>query len=121
MIAHARRDYPNECCGMVSGQAHGRDATSTRCATRPRAPSSTRSTATTSKKVIEIENDGEELVAIYHSHTHTEAFPSQTDIRLAYYPESAYVIVSLADQASPSLRAFRIVDGEVAEMEVAVR
>ena len=120
MIAHARRDYPNECCGMVSGQAMV--ATNVyplrNAAASPFLYEIHRDDM---KKIIEIESAGEELVAIYHSHTHTEAFPSQTDIRLAYYPDSAYVIVSLADQASPSLRAFRIVDGEVAEMEVAVR
>jgi proteasome lid subunit RPN8/RPN11/molybdopterin converting factor small subunit len=120
MIAHARRDYPNECCGMVSGTAMV--ATHVyplrNAAASPFLYEIDRDDL---KKVIEIESDGEELVAIYHSHTHTEAFPSQTDIRLAYYPDSAYVIVSLADQAKPSLRAFRIVDGEVAEMEVAVR
>ena len=120
MIAHARRDYPNECCGMVSGRAMV--ATNVyplrNAAASPFLYEIDRDDL---KKVIEIENDGEELVAIYHSHTHTEAFPSQTDIRLAYYPDSAYVIVSLADQASPSLRAFRIVEGEVSEMEVEVR
>jgi proteasome lid subunit RPN8/RPN11/molybdopterin converting factor small subunit len=120
MIAHARRDYPNECCGMVSGR--GMVASQVyplrNAAASPFLYEIHRDDL---KKIIEIENDGEELVAIYHSHTHTEAFPSQTDVRLAYYPESAYVIVSLADQASPSVRAFRIVDGSVAEMEVEVR
>jgi proteasome lid subunit RPN8/RPN11/molybdopterin converting factor small subunit len=120
IIAHARRDYPHECCGMVSGKGMvaSRVHPLRNAAASPFLYEIHRDDL---KKVIDIENDGEELVAIYHSHTHTEAFPSQTDIRLAYYPDSAYVIVSLADQASPSLRAFRIVDGAVSEMEVDVR
>ena len=122
MVAHAREDLPNECCGMVGGR--GDVAMSVYRAENEFASPLRFGVASkdlfriTQKEMPERE---EELVAIYHSHTHTEAFPSQTDIRLAYYPDSAYVIVSLADQAKPSLRAFRIVDGEVAEMEVAVR
>jgi [CysO sulfur-carrier protein]-S-L-cysteine hydrolase len=120
MVEHARRDYPNECCGMVSGKAMvATHVYSLRNAAA--SPFLYEIDRDDLKKVIEIENDGEELIAIYHSHTHTEAFPSQTDIRLAYYPESAYLIVSLADPAGPSVRAFRIVDGEVTEMEVEVR
>jgi proteasome lid subunit RPN8/RPN11/molybdopterin converting factor small subunit len=120
MVAHARRDYPNECCGMVSG----RDMVASHVYPLRNAAASPfvyQIDPQDLLKVMEIEDAGEELVAIYHSHTHTEAFPSPTDVRLATYPESAYVIVSLADQASPSVRAFRIVGGEVAEMEVEVR
>ena len=52
---------------------------------------------------------------IYHSHTHTEAYPSATDIRLAAWPEAYYLIVSLENKADPVLRAFHIQDGEVTE------
>jgi proteasome lid subunit RPN8/RPN11 len=57
-----------------------------------------------------------DLGAIYHSHTHTQAFPSPTDIRLAFYPETLYAIVSLADPDAPDFRAFRIDNGDLTEV-----
>ena len=68
----------------------------------------------------EIEDEGWGL-AIYHSHTHTQAYPSATDIRLAAYPEATYLIVTLQDRDHPDIRAFAIVDGEVSEKRVVVR
>jgi proteasome lid subunit RPN8/RPN11 len=67
------------------------------------------------------QNDWEFLV-IYHSHTHTEAYPSPTDVRLAAWPDAHYVLVSLMDESQPVVRAFRIVDGAVTEepIELAV-
>ena len=64
-----------------------------------------------------IEDEGLELWAIYHSHTHSEAYPSETDIRLAFYPDARYLLLSLADRAAPVLRSFWIRDGEVTEEE----
>ena len=58
-------------------------------------------------------------MAIYHSHTASEAYPSPTDVRLAFWPEAYYLLVSLADAASPVVRAFRILDGAVKEEEIA--
>jgi proteasome lid subunit RPN8/RPN11 len=68
----------------------------------------------------EIEAQGWELRAIFHSHTHTEAYPSPTDRRQAFYPETAYLVVSLADRDVPVLRGFTIRDGEVEEREVRI-
>lgn len=68
----------------------------------------------------EIEDEGWGL-AIYHSHTHTQAYPSATDIRLAAYPEATYLIVTLQDRDAPNIRAFTIIDGEVIERSVVVR
>jgi proteasome lid subunit RPN8/RPN11 len=68
----------------------------------------------------EIEDEGWEF-AIYHSHTHTQAYPSATDIRLAAYPEATYLIVTLQDRDHPDIRAFSIIDGVVTEKPVAVR
>jgi [CysO sulfur-carrier protein]-S-L-cysteine hydrolase len=66
-----------------------------------------------------IEDDGKEMLAIYHSHTRSPAYPSQTDINLATYPDSIYLIVSLAEGEDP-LRGFRIDDGAVTEVELTV-
>ncbi len=66
---------------------------------------------------MEIEDSGLDLGAIYHSHTRTEPYPSQTDINLAFYPEAVYVIVGLAGD-QPEVRAFQIRDGQVQEAEL---
>jgi len=65
-----------------------------------------------------------ELSAIYHSHIHTPAYPSPTDVRTAYYPDSYYVLVSFAEPANPVIRAYKIVkpdlwgeSGEIVEQE----
>ena len=65
--------------------------------------------------------DNEWEMVIYHSHTHTQAYPSETDIRLAAYPEATYAIVTLQDRDHPDIRAYRILDGEVTERPVDVR
>lgn len=68
----------------------------------------------------DVEKRGWEVVGFYHSHTHTEAFPSATDKKLAFWPDCRYVIVSLQNAESPSVRAFCIVNGEVTEDTIAV-
>jgi proteasome lid subunit RPN8/RPN11 len=66
-----------------------------------------------------IEDSGLDLGAIYHSHTRTEPYPSQTDINLAFYPDAVYVIVGLAGD-QPDVRAFQIRDGQVQEAELEI-
>jgi proteasome lid subunit RPN8/RPN11 len=68
----------------------------------------------------DLEERGWDLWAIYHSHTHSEAYPSETDIRLAFYPEARYLLLSLTDREDPVLRSFFIVEGEVSEEELVV-
>jgi proteasome lid subunit RPN8/RPN11 len=68
----------------------------------------------------EIDDLGWDLLAIYHSHTHTEAHPSQTDVRLATWPDAYYILVSLMDKESPVVRAFHIRDGAIAEQDMRV-
>ncbi|MFN2556293.1 MAG: Mov34/MPN/PAD-1 family protein [Nitriliruptorales bacterium] len=66
-----------------------------------------------------IEDEGWRL-AIYHSHTHTEAFPSRTDVELAAYPDALHLIVSLQDREKPEVRAFRIVEGRISEVPLVI-
>jgi proteasome lid subunit RPN8/RPN11 len=68
-----------------------------------------------------IEDAGEELVAIYHSHTKSAAYPSQTDVNLAGWPDAVYVIVSLEDPEKPDVRGFWIRDREISDAELLVR
>jgi len=68
-----------------------------------------------------MEAKGQDLIAIYHSHPQTPAYPSKTDVARAYYPDSYYLIVSLQDRSAPSVRAFRIVDEQITEESVTIR
>jgi proteasome lid subunit RPN8/RPN11 len=68
----------------------------------------------------EMDDDGQGVYAIFHSHTHSEAYPSATDRRQALYPEAHYLILSLEDRSAPRLRGFRILDGEVTEEDVMI-
>jgi proteasome lid subunit RPN8/RPN11 len=116
MVAHARAEAPNECCGMIGG----RDGSATsihRARNAEESPLRYVIHPTDQLRIMEeIEARGEELAAIYHSHTGSPAYPSQTDINLAEnWPDPLYVICSLADR-DPELRAFAIRDGEVEEV-----
>ena len=120
IVAHARSEAPNECCGMVASD----DGRAVEVYPAVNAAASPLRYEIDSRELYtiqtEIEDAGWDLGAIYHSHTRTEPVPSQTDINLAFYPEALYIIVGLAGE-DPDVRAFRIVDGEVspAELEVA--
>ncbi len=69
---------------------------------------------------VEIEKESWELLAIYHSHAHSPAYPSATDLELAFYPEALSLILSLAGREHPTLLAFRIVEGAIEKVEVRV-
>ena len=121
MVAHAREEAPNECCGLVAS-SNGDAQRIYRAANAERSPVKY---VVDPRDQIRIQNDiddqGWELGAIYHSHTRTEPLPSQTDINLARnWPDPLYVIVGVAGDA-PDVRAFRIVDGQVTETELEVR
>lgn len=119
MIDHAREEAPNECCGMVA--ARDGDAVKLYRATNAAAsPLRYEIDGAEQYRIqMEIEDAGLELGAIYHSHTRTDPYPSQTDINLAFYPESLYVIVGLAGD-QPEVRAFTIREGRVADAELVV-
>ena len=120
MIAHAREDAPNECCGIIAAD----DGAAKKLYRAVNAEASPYRYNVDPKDLLRIYHDlddrGWDVMVIYHSHTHTEAYPSPTDTRLAAWPDAYYVIVSLEDEANPVVRAFRITDGEVAEEELVV-
>lgn len=119
MIAHAREETPNECCGLLAG-ADGRVTRLYRVTNIER--SSTHYEADP-KQILhilkEVEERGWELIGIYHSHTHTSAYPSAADLELAFWPDSLYFIISLSD-AEPAIRAFKIIDGQIEEEPVEI-
>jgi len=119
LIAHAREDAPNECCGLIGGRAGGVE-TAYRARNAEASPLRYNIDPQDQFRIMsEMEEKGEELSAIYHSHTASPAYPSQTDINLAAYPGVTYLIVSLADGDRP-LRGFEIEDGEVTEVSLTV-
>jgi [CysO sulfur-carrier protein]-S-L-cysteine hydrolase len=119
IVAHAREDAPNECCGMIAADngravrvypAENVQASPLRYEIDPRE---------IHRVIEEIEGSGWTLGAIYHSHTRSAPYPSQTDINLAFHPDAIYLIVGLAGDA-PELRAYRIVDGRVDDAELVI-
>lgn len=120
LIAHAREDLPNECCGLVAAEdgtavkvfrAENSAASPLRYGLDPREQY---------RLMMEIEDKGWSLGAIYHSHTRSAAYPSQTDVNLAFYPDALYVIVSLQDDQNPDVKAFRIVDEKIDEVPLEI-
>ena len=115
MVAHALEDRPYEVCGLLAGEA-GRVTRVFRARNKERSPVRYEIEPTDLLRIFrEIDDADLEHVGMYHSHTHTQAYPSATDIRLAYYPDALYFIVSLLDERAPHVRAFRIRDGEITE------
>jgi [CysO sulfur-carrier protein]-S-L-cysteine hydrolase len=122
MVAHAREDLPNECCGLVGG-ADGVAQTVYRARNEFASPFSYRVDGKDQYRIIEKEmrGQGEELLAIYHSHTKSPAYPSQTDLNEAVsWPDQVYLIVSLADPESPDVKAYWLKDTKIADAELDV-
>ncbi len=120
IIAHARQDAPNECCGIIAGS----DSRATKLYRAVNAEASPYRYNVDPKDLLRIYRDIDsqdwDVLAIYHSHTGTEAYPSATDVRLAAWPDAYYLILSLEDAESPVLRGFRIQEDEVSEVDVEV-
>ena len=117
IVDHARDDAPNECCGMIAAQ-DGRAVRVHRATNTAASPLRYELDGMEQYRIqTAIEDAGHELGAIYHSHTRSAPYPSQTDINLAFYPESLYVIVGVAGPEA-DVRAFRIVGGQVSEAEL---
>lgn len=122
IVAHARRDHPDEACGVVAGPVGSeRPARFIEMLNAERSPTFYRFDSMEQFRVWKEMDERDEVpVVIYHSHTGTEAYPSRTDISLASEPDAHYVLVSTRDPDSVEFRSFRIVDGEVTEEEVRV-
>jgi proteasome lid subunit RPN8/RPN11 len=121
MIAHAQAEHPNECCGLLAGRGD-RVEVLLRGRNIDRSPYTYRLDPGDQLRLFkDIDARGLDLVGIYHSHIQSPAYPSRTDIARALYPDVAYVIVSLQDERTPEVRAFRIRDGAVVEEALAIR
>ena len=121
IVRQAGDEFPNEACGLIAA-GDGRPAKVYAMRNADASPVTYRLDPKEQLKVFnDIDERGWELWAIYHSHTHSQAYPSETDRRQAFYPEARYLILSLENRDDPELRGFRIIDGEVGEEEVVLR
>src|ERR1700733_4486900 len=127
VIAHAREEYDAECCGMIAYEQNGPAGSSPRAVKVNRAKNvyaSRKRFEIDGKDVLrainEFDDAGWEMGAIYHSHTHTAPYPSQTDINFARnWPGVEWLIVGLAGE-EPEVRCYLIEDGEVREVTIEV-
>ncbi len=123
VVGHCYDGYPDEACGLLTGrllglEPDGRVTDAVPCVNAERSAKTYTVDPRDMLRVMrEAEARGDEIVGVWHSHTHTDAYPSPTDVRLAVDPGWFYVIVSLRDGA-PVLRSYRIRDGEIVEVPV---
>ena len=117
IVDHAMRDAPRECCGIIAG----RDGTPIQLYETRNIAAGNRLYEIDPAQLIELEfrefpAQELELVAIYHSHPESPAYPSATDVELAFWPDAVFLICSLADRDRPAVRGFRIQNGSIHEV-----
>jgi proteasome lid subunit RPN8/RPN11 len=121
IVEQGLREFPNECCGVIAGNGDGRPVKVFAMRNADASPVTYRLDGREQLRVFdEIDEHGWTLWGIYHSHTHSEAYPSETDRRLAFYPDARYLLLSLADRERPVLRSFFITDDAVTEEELTI-
>jgi len=120
IVQQAKGEFPNEACGLLAAK----EGVPVRVYPMRNADASPVTYRLDPKEQLQVFNDiddqGLELWGIYHSHTHSEAYPSETDRRQAFYPEARYLILSLEDRDNPVMRGYRIIEGDVREEEVRI-
>lgn len=120
IIAHAKSELPRECCGLIAGK----DGEATRLYRLTNVEAGNRLYRIDDDELYgvirELDDREEDILVIYHSHPVTEAYPSRTDVDLAFYPDAFYLICSLQDPERPSLRSFRIVDEQITEVPLTI-
>ena len=124
MIAHALQDDPNECCGILSG-SDGTVSKLYRITNSSASPVRYQMDPQEFlQAMLDSDRNGWDMLGFYHSHTHSPAYPSQTDVRLALesgYLKETYVLVSLEHRDAPQIRAFHITEsGEIVEDELEI-
>jgi proteasome lid subunit RPN8/RPN11 len=115
MIAHARSELPNEACGIFGGTLEGELRTFHPARNADASPYRYSVDSEDLLRIaLAIDEGGDDVAAIYHSHTMSPASPSRTDMELATWPEAAYLIVSLKNDP-PEIRAWRLAEGSPPE------
>lgn len=120
IVAHAREEAPRECCGIISGKG-GVASELIRMTNLDEGNEFYIMDDEELYRVVRsIEEADEEVMVIYHSHPVSEPYPSKTDVELAFWEESTYLICSLEQPDDPKLRAFQIVQGVITEAEIRI-
>jgi [CysO sulfur-carrier protein]-S-L-cysteine hydrolase len=117
IVDHAMRDAPRECCGIIAG----RDGVPVRLYETRNVAGGNRLYEIDPAQLIDLEfrelpAQGAEIVAIYHSHPESPAYPSATDVELAFWPDAVFLICSLANRERAEIRGFRIREGGIHEV-----
>ncbi|MCU4185620.1 M67 family metallopeptidase [Acidiferrimicrobium sp. IK] len=124
MVAACLAGYPLEACGLLGGHPDGESALATACYPAPNVAASSRVYTVEPRAMLRADRAAEDaglsVLGVWHSHTHTDAYPSPTDIGQAPDPDWWYVLVSLRD-VEPVVRAYRIRDGAVVERPIALQ
>jgi len=119
IVEHARKESPLECCGILGGK-NGTVEKVFELRNIEQSPVRYSMSPQDQLKVFdEMDRQSLEMVAIYHSHTHTIPYPSETDVRLAFYPDVVSVIISLKEK-TPVMKAFRIGEDVISPEEIEV-
>jgi [CysO sulfur-carrier protein]-S-L-cysteine hydrolase len=120
MVEHGLAGFPNEACGLLAGK-EGRPVKFYSMTNQDASPVSYRLDAKEQLSVFtELDDEEWDLLGIFHTHTHSEAYPSETDLKQAFYPEATYLVMSLSDRSNPVLRGFTMQDGDVEEQEIRI-
>jgi proteasome lid subunit RPN8/RPN11 len=119
IVEHAKRESPLECCGILSGK-DGTVEKAFEIRNEEQSPVRYSMSSQDQLRVFdEMDRKSLDMVAIYHSHTHTIPYPSETDVKLAFYPEVISVIISLEEE-TPAVKAFRIRENAISTEEIEI-
>ena len=119
MVEHARKESPLECCGILGGK-NGTVEKVFELRNEEQSPVRYSMSPQDQLRIFdEMDKESLDMVAVYHSHTHTIPYPSETDVKLAFYPEVVSVIISLKEE-TPVMKAFRIKENAISTEEIEV-
>ena len=116
IVEHCDREYPNEACGLLAGSDNKVATVYSLLSEKPSQTFYRIDSRDHFRVIREMREAGKELLGIYHSHTGSPAYPSPTDVQLAYYPEAVYVIVSLMDRKNPDVKGYVICEDNITEI-----
>lgn len=117
---HCHREHPNEACGILSGRGTRVEKVYSLTSETP-SPTFYQIDSQEQFRVLkEMRETERDLVGIYHSHPSGPAYPSSTDVELAFYPEAVYVIVSLIERRNPCMKGYTIADGKITEVPLSI-
>ena len=118
IITHCRSVHPHEACGLLAGKGRVVEKMYEMTNIEHSNVSYVMDPGEQFRVMKELRKEDRDILAIYHSHPHSAAYPSAKDVELAFYPDSVYVIAGLLAEERPEIRAFEIIDSEVREVEI---